>query len=127
MIDTLSHLSAKRIYFSYQVSLGTSADVWIAGHHGNRIRRHCKDHCGKSESGAGKRSFTACMSCTDDNHICPFFNPCHVSSLSHTESAENLIHQIFTGLLSSYLTECFIGTHQVYGIEILRHLTLDAF
>ena len=72
-VDIFSHLTAKCIDLSYQMTLGASTYVRVARHQCNAVHTHGKNGCGKSESCTGKCCLTSGMSGSYDYHICIFF------------------------------------------------------
>ncbi len=70
LINVFAHFAAQGIDLPHQMSLGGSADMGIAGHHGDTVRIHGKDHRFKSQSGTGQCRLASRMSCSDYTDIC---------------------------------------------------------
>ena len=70
LIYIFAHLTAQGIDFPDQMALGRSPDVRIAGHHGDAVHIHCKDHGLKSEPAAGQRGLDTGVAGSDHTHLC---------------------------------------------------------
>ena len=69
LINILTHLTAKRIYFTNQMTLRASSDIGIAGHESNTVNTDCEDYGIETEACTGKCCLTACMTGTYNTDI----------------------------------------------------------